>query len=336
MDRLNQKIRLRDGRNLGFAEYGIPKGIPIVYFHGWPSSRLEPYAGRDICAKMGVRLIAPDRPGFGLSDFQPRRTMVDFTNDVLELADNLDLQRFAALGVSGGGPYAAACAARIPGRMTATLLVCSVAPANSPEATKGMVAVNRWLLTMACQTPRLAQCVASICLWSIWGKGQQVIPAQIERRLPPADKQTLASPQLREALTASSVEALRRGVRAAAADGLLYGRPGDSYSRRSVLPFTSGMENWTWLFLRPWGIIWLGLSRLPRALLPAGWPFLASLHSPSRNPKRRNCVRQRSEPVAATAYTHFFAERGTSRVPPRLRVRSRLVVTHISGLLRPA
>jgi len=225
MDRLNQKIRLRDGRNLGFAEYGIPKGIPIVYFHGWPSSRLEPYAGRDICAKMGVRLIAPDRPGFGLSDFQPRRTMVDFTNDVLELADNLDLQRFAALGVSGGGPYAAACAARIPGRMTATLLVCSVAPANSPEATKGMVAVNRWLLTMACQTPRLAQCVASICLWSIWGKGQQVIPAQIERRLPPADKQTLASPQLREALTASSVEALRRGVRAAAADGLLYGRP---------------------------------------------------------------------------------------------------------------
>jgi pimeloyl-ACP methyl ester carboxylesterase len=76
MDRLNQQIRLRDGRMLGFAEYGVPTGVPIVYFHGWPSSRLEPYAVREVCVQLGVRMIAADRPGFGLSDFQPGRTIL--------------------------------------------------------------------------------------------------------------------------------------------------------------------------------------------------------------------------------------------------------------------
>ncbi len=225
MDRENQQIRLRDGRNLGFAEYGRSGGAPVIYFHGWPSSRLEPRAVQDVCADMGVRIIAPDRPGLGLSDFQPGRTIPDFADDTRQLADHLSLQRFAVLGVSGVGPYAAACAAKIPERLSAALLICSVAPADAPNATKGMVAVNRWLLTLARRAPKLAQYVAGLCLWAIWRKGEQVIPKQIELRLPLADRQALANRELRSALIASSVEALRDGVRAAAADGLLYGRP---------------------------------------------------------------------------------------------------------------
>ena len=212
MDKLNQQFRLRDGRNLGFAEYGQPEGIPLVYFHGWPSSRLEPRSMQQVCADMGVRLIAPDRPGFGLSDFQPGRTIPGFADDTRELANHLGLSEFAVLGISGGGPYAAACAAKIPERLTGALLVCSVAPADAPNAMKGMVATNRWLLSMARRSPRLAQCVAGLSLWIIWRKGQQVIPKQIEDRLPPADKQALASADLRNTLIASSVEALRRGV----------------------------------------------------------------------------------------------------------------------------
>lgn len=222
---MNQQIHLGDGRKLGFAEYGLTDGIPVIYFHGWPSSRLEPLAMREACIELGIRMIAPDRPGFGLSDFQPSRTIPDFASDVRELATALDLRRFAVLGVSGGGPYAAACAAKIPEQLSAALLVCSVGPADAPNATKGMVATNRWLLSMARHTPRLAQCVAGICLWAIWGKGRQVIPKRIEVCLSSADQRALANQELRDALTASSVEALRRGVRAAAIDGLLYGRP---------------------------------------------------------------------------------------------------------------
>ena len=225
MDLLNQRMRLRDGRSLGFAEYGVEAGAPIIYFHGWPSSRLEPCAMRQVCIEMGFRMIAPDRPGFGLSDFHPGRTLLDFTDDVQQLADYLHLQRFAVLGISGGGPYAAACAAKLAERLSAALLVCSMGPADAPDATKGMVAVNRWLLSAARHYPRLAECVGRFCLWAIWGKGQQALPKQIEARLPPSDRQALASEELRQCLTASSVEALRRGPRAAAADGLLYGRP---------------------------------------------------------------------------------------------------------------
>jgi pimeloyl-ACP methyl ester carboxylesterase len=224
-EKLNQQVRLTDGRRLGFAEYGDLEGRPVFYFHGWPSSRLEPRTGQTICADMGVRMIAPDRPGYGLSDFKPRRIILDWVADVSELAEHLTLKDFAVLGVSGGGPYAVACAAKIPERLSVALLVCSVAPADAPDATKGMVALNRCLLSFARTAPWLAQCVAGVCLKFFWRKGDQVIPEQIETRLPPADRRALTNAELRRTLTASSTEAFRGGVQAAAADGLLYARP---------------------------------------------------------------------------------------------------------------
>jgi len=140
------------------------------------------------------------------------------------LTERLNLNQFGVLGVSGGGPYAAACAARIPTRLSAVILVCSVAPADSPEATKGMVALNRCLLSCARRAPWLAQYIGVFFLKLLWGKGQQVIPEQIEARLGAADRKTLASPALRQTLVDSSMEALHGGLRAAVADGLLYGR----------------------------------------------------------------------------------------------------------------
>jgi pimeloyl-ACP methyl ester carboxylesterase len=224
-ERPNQQILLRDGRRLGFAEYGDPAGKPILYFHGWPSSRLEARAMRGVIAQMGLRIIAPDRPGYGLSDFKSERAIVDWTQDVAALADHLDLARFAVLGVSGGGPYAAACGARLAERLTSVLLVCSMGPTDTPEATRGMVPLNRWLLSFARNTPWLAQRAAGFCLRTLWGTGDQVIPEQIESCLPQSDQQTLSDPELRRLLTESSREGLRPGVDGAAWDGFLFSRP---------------------------------------------------------------------------------------------------------------
>jgi pimeloyl-ACP methyl ester carboxylesterase len=88
-----------------------------------------------------------------------------------------------------------------------------------------MVALNRCLLAFARKAPRLAECLAGVCLRAFWQKGEQVIPRQIETRLPPADKRALLSPDLRRALIASSMEALREGAKGAATDGLIYSRP---------------------------------------------------------------------------------------------------------------
>ena len=224
-EKLNERIVLRDGRRLGFAEYGEPQGRPVLYFHGWPSSRLEARIMRNVIAELNLRIIAPDRPGYGLSDLKPERAIVDWTDDVNALANHLNLARFAVLGISGGGPYAAACAAKLPERLTQALLVSSMGPTDNPESTKGMVSLNRFLLSFARNAPWLAQRLAGFCLRALWGTGDQVIPEQIESCLPERDRQTLTDQELRRLLTESSREGLRPGVEGAAWDGFLFSRP---------------------------------------------------------------------------------------------------------------
>ncbi len=221
---LHQTLRLQDGRRLGFADFG-PEGRPVLYCHGWPSSRLEPLAFVHLARELGVRVIAADRPGYGLSDARPGRTLVDWAADVRELSEHLGLGRFGLLGLSGGGPYALACAARIPELVSGVALVCALGPTDVPGCTSGMVAVNRWLLALARHAPWLAEKVASASLRLIWGRGEQPIPKRLESNLPEADRRVLADPGLRQALTASTREALRGGPQGATADGLLYARP---------------------------------------------------------------------------------------------------------------
>lgn len=109
----SQTLTLSDGRTLGFAEYGSPGGKPLLYFHGTPSSRLEGgfhYLG----LRHGARILSLDRPGFGLSTFQPHRRLLDWPSDVTEFAQKLGLNTYRILGCSGGGPHALACAKAIP------------------------------------------------------------------------------------------------------------------------------------------------------------------------------------------------------------------------------
>jgi pimeloyl-ACP methyl ester carboxylesterase len=225
MDRTRQHVKLWDGRQLGFAEFGASRGQPVFYFHGWPSSRLEAEAVERLVMQHGVRVIAIDRPGYGLSDFKPGRTIAEWPTDVCEAADRLGIERFNVLGVSGGGPYAAACAAKIPHRLNRVTMVCSLAPLDGLAGTRGMAAGNRWFLHLARTAPRLAQILGEICLERMRRRAGLIFLPQIEAGLPDCDKHSLAAPSLRDALTKSSAEAFRSGVKGPAWDGCLYGRP---------------------------------------------------------------------------------------------------------------
>jgi len=121
-DKTNQTIKLKDGRSLGYAEYGNPEGKPVFYFHGFPGSRLDwPFSDADdSAAQLNTRIVAVDRPGMGLSDFKRGREILDWPDDVIELADALQVDHFAVQGISGGGPYACACAFKISERLTTT------------------------------------------------------------------------------------------------------------------------------------------------------------------------------------------------------------------------
>jgi pimeloyl-ACP methyl ester carboxylesterase len=121
-------FRLKDGRNFGYIEYGNPKGKPIFFFHGWPGSRFAGKEADDAGKKLGVRIISTDRPGIGLSDFKKGRKLLDWPDDIVELANYLKIKKLSLMGVSGGGPYVAVCAYKIPERINKAGIVVGLAP----------------------------------------------------------------------------------------------------------------------------------------------------------------------------------------------------------------
>src|SRR5690242_20405757 len=130
MARINQRLRLPDGRCLSYGKHGAFDGTPVFYFHGSPSTSLEWNLSctERLEQRLTTRVIAPDRPGLGRSDFQPDRRIADWPADVIALADRLELPSFGILAYSGGGPYAAACALKIPERLTRVVIVSGTAP----------------------------------------------------------------------------------------------------------------------------------------------------------------------------------------------------------------
>ena len=126
-DNIDLTIKLKDGRKLGYADLGNPDANSVVFhFHGFPGSRLEAMLLANK-ATSEYRIISIDRPGMGLSDFKKNRTLLDWPDDVIELADALEIDKFAVEGISGGGPYAAACAYKIPKRLTSCGIISGVA-----------------------------------------------------------------------------------------------------------------------------------------------------------------------------------------------------------------
>src|SRR5690242_21633757 len=109
-------IQLRDGRALGYMEVGKSDGAPIFHFHGNGTSRLEVLTVQAVAENVGVRLIGLDRPGIGRSDAKAGYRLLDWPDDVVEVAEALGIERFAVEGLSGGGPYALACAYKTPHR----------------------------------------------------------------------------------------------------------------------------------------------------------------------------------------------------------------------------
>ncbi|ORY18422.1 Alpha/Beta hydrolase protein [Clohesyomyces aquaticus] len=129
----SQTFTLPDGRDLGFATYGSTNpSHPVVFlFHGLPGCRICGRSWNTICQGIGARLIAIDRPGCGLSTLTDRG-LVDWPEDVMDLADHLSVKRFSVLGASGGGPFALGCARFIPKeRLRSTTVVCGIGPMDA-------------------------------------------------------------------------------------------------------------------------------------------------------------------------------------------------------------
>lgn len=131
-------IILRDGRALGYLECGDPKGHPVFYFHGFPGSRLQASDFHQIAKAHRCHFFGIDRPGMGLSTFHKKHTILNWSQDIVALANHLEIEKFSIIGHSGGAPFVMACAYMIPERLSGAAIVSGIAPSALPESKIGM------------------------------------------------------------------------------------------------------------------------------------------------------------------------------------------------------
>lgn len=205
---------LPDGRTLGYAEYGVDSGTPLMFLHGYPGSRLEVAGIATVADKHNLRLISPDRPGFGISTPQPGRRILDWPADTAALMDHLGLDRTAILGGSGGGPYALACALAMPERLSAVGVL-----AGAPPWTAGihdMPVVSRVGSFMAINTPLLARATtATMVGLGRWIANSGPVAKRIDAWLAQQSPEAAADPEAaRERLLRITLEGFAQGSQA--------------------------------------------------------------------------------------------------------------------------
>jgi len=217
-------IELPDGRTLGVAEWGDPSGAPFMYFHGLPGSRLDVAGSDSDFAAAGVRVIAPDRPGFGRSSFQRDRSLLDWPRDMAAVAEELGLEGFPVVGYSSGGKYALACAFALPERVSATGLIGAVGPPDLPRFYEISGPSDRRSMRLAARARPLA-----IAYWHVGRLTSRHRPeallARLEHELSEPDRRVLADERFRESVMVSFREALRPGPRGVVHDFLVQTRP---------------------------------------------------------------------------------------------------------------
>jgi len=224
MSKLNQQFQLPDGRRLGYDERGPSNGKPLFYFHGSPSSRLESniYVSDELLQSLNAHMIAVDRPGMGLSDFQPNRRMLDWSQDVLALADHLNIERFSVLAYSLGGPYGFASALTIPQRLIKVGIVSGAAVYTEPELMKNINKGTRRFLNMPRENPLASRLFLGITLGVLPRIAPNKFIAGAVSVLPKPDQALVsANPILQKAFIRGIREAMRQGIRGAYHESLL-------------------------------------------------------------------------------------------------------------------
>ncbi|MBY9018066.1 MAG: alpha/beta hydrolase [Candidatus Lokiarchaeota archaeon] len=218
-DSIDQIIKLNDGRTLGYIDLGPKDAKPLFHFHSFPGSRLEATILSDRAIIRNIRVISPDRPGMGLSDYKEDLTLLDWPYDVIELADALEIDEFAVEGISGGGPYAAACAYKISDRLTSCGIISGLGPKDLEIENKvklfSVIRIFPWLF--------------KIMMWiqSRGSKDLEKAEKSIKKsmkNLPEEDRKIFSDPQILSIFLKESAEAFRYGSKGAYHEGKIYAR----------------------------------------------------------------------------------------------------------------
>ncbi len=223
-NRTDQTIQLLDGRTLAFAEYGPTEGVPVFYFTGGNSSRLEGQWFKEAANKKHIRLIVPDRPGFGLSTFYPNRQLIKWSDDVIELADALSIETFSVFGLSGGGPHVLSTTYKIPERIENAAIVSSTAPPEMSNKFRGVWPPVRLIFLSAKYLPAFNRFLLKQMAGFYSNKEQML--KRMKQVMPLPDFELIEKrPDVIEIFAQSTREAHRSGIQGDALEWQLYVSP---------------------------------------------------------------------------------------------------------------
>ncbi|MBA2653149.1 MAG: alpha/beta hydrolase [Tatlockia sp.] len=221
MNTTNQ-INLANGSALGYAEYGSNLGFPVLFFHGFPGSRLEAEKLHQAALKMKVRLIGLDRPGMGLSTPKKNRTLLSWAEDIAQFAEALNLKTFSIVGHSGGAPYVAACAYRIPEKLHKAVIVSGIAPLSYPEALSSLSKSQKQMHWMIRYCPIVLKLMMRLSFKALENPNRL---NKMLKQLPEIDAKLLADNHFKDLMVQSLKEAFRQNASEVVNDFKLFLKP---------------------------------------------------------------------------------------------------------------
>jgi pimeloyl-ACP methyl ester carboxylesterase len=223
----DHRFELTNGRTIAYATWGDPEGTPVFIGHGTPGSRLALSPGLDDpewLRQQRLRFIGVDRPGYGFSDPWPEASLLDCAGDFVWVADDLGLERFAALGISGGAPYVLALGVLVPERLRGVAIVSGLGALDRPDALEEMSEGNVAEIKMAMDSPDdLAAAHREAA--RVIRDDPEVIFEGLAEELPEVDRLMLEQPDVRASLIETFQEAVRQEARGWIDDDLRQVRP---------------------------------------------------------------------------------------------------------------
>ncbi len=221
---MDRQFRYADGRLVTYREYGAPGGFPVLALHGTPGSRLKYAAAHADAARMGLRVISPDRWGYGRSDPHPEPALADYARDAAELLHGLNIGRFSVVGISGGGPYAVAVAAQLRERVRSLALVAPIGPISGTLGPRDLRLFHQICFRALARAPRIVGLVFSVYRVLLTLAPTTTIHV-VSLGAGPVDKALVRSPDVRDSLGATFRAGFEGGVTGPVLDMRLFSRP---------------------------------------------------------------------------------------------------------------
>lgn len=211
------------GVQMALREFGDPSGHPLFFFHGWPGSGGQCWLLDEAARAHGFRGFAFDRPGIGTSPIQTR-SLLDWPPLIRSFAADLGFQKFAILGISGGGPYALACASQFPELLSAVGVVCGAPPISELANIQTLHPTYRFLLKLFRRRPSLVKALFHLARpWMVWTAGLQFFPPT-RIMLPRPDATALDTPKHFAHVFGCQMDAFQ-SVEGLFADAQIYAHP---------------------------------------------------------------------------------------------------------------